>query len=123
LTLIRLHHAQITIPPGHEDQARSFYCGILGLQEIAKPASLRARGGLWVQVSDRQIHIGVEAGVNRMATMAHLAFEVDDLEYWRSTLTELQIIVEDGVPIPGYSRFEFRDPFGNRVEFIEPLHD
>jgi hypothetical protein len=26
------------------------------------------------------------------------------------------------VPIPGYDRFEFRDPFGNRVEFIRP-HD
>ena len=24
----------------------------------------------------------------------------------------------DGVPIPGYDRFEFRDPFGNRVEMI-----
>jgi hypothetical protein len=25
------------------------------------------------------------------------------------------------VPIPGYERFEFRDPFGNRVEFIQAV--
>ncbi len=25
----------------------------------------------------------------------------------------------EGVLIPHYSRFEFRDPFGNRVEFLE----
>jgi len=24
------------------------------------------------------------------------------------------------VPIPGFARFEFRDPFGNRVEIIQP---
>jgi hypothetical protein len=24
----------------------------------------------------------------------------------------------DGIPIPGHDRFEFRDPFGNRVELI-----
>jgi hypothetical protein len=27
----------------------------------------------------------------------------------------------ESVPIPGYRRFEFRDPFGNRVEFIQPV--
>jgi hypothetical protein len=27
--------------------------------------------------------------------------------------------VIDSVPLPGHDRFEFRDPFGNRVEFIQ----
>jgi hypothetical protein len=31
----------------------------------------------------------------------------------------LGIEVADGVPIPGYQRFEFRDPFGIRVEVLE----
>ena len=38
-----IHHVQITIPPGAEDQARAFYCGVLGLREIEKPASLAGR--------------------------------------------------------------------------------
>jgi len=29
--------------------------------------------------------------------------------------------VLDGIPIPGYARLEFRDPFGNRVELIEAV--
>jgi len=44
---------------------------------------------------------------------------VDDLENLRVTLADAGIEILDGIPIPGYSRFEFRDPFGNRVEFLQ----
>jgi catechol 2,3-dioxygenase-like lactoylglutathione lyase family enzyme len=120
MTILRLHHAQITIPPGAEDEARRFYCGVLGLPEIAKPASLAGRGGFWVAVGDAQVHVGTEAGVNRHATKAHLAYEVTDLAAWRRTLAAHGIPILDGIPIPGYDRFEARDPFGNRIEFIAP---
>ncbi|MEW9032680.1 MAG: glyoxalase, partial [Planifilum fimeticola] len=62
--IVGLHHAQITIPRGAEEQAREFYCGVLGLNEIEKPASLRARGGFWLQVGDREVHVGTEDGVD-----------------------------------------------------------
>ena len=74
---------------------------------------------MWLQVGDRQVHIGVEEGVNRYATKAHIAYAVSDLEAWRRKVAALGIEVLDGIPIPGYHRFEFRDPFGNRVEFLE----
>jgi hypothetical protein len=38
---------------------------------------------------------------------------------WKAKLIALGIEVVEGIPIPGYDRFEFRDPFGNRVEFME----
>ncbi len=91
----------------------------LGLPEIAKPASLQARGGLWLQVGDRQVHIGVEPDVDRRATKAHIAYQVRDLASWRSKLASAGIEILAGIPIPGYDRLEFRDPFGNRVEMIE----
>jgi len=116
-----LHHAQITIPKGAEEQGRTFYCGLLGLPEIAKPASLDGRGGFWLQVGDRQVHVGTENGGERKATKAHLAYAVDDIKSWRTLLEEHGISILDGVPIPGYERFEFRDPFGNRIEFIQPV--
>ena len=53
-----VHHVQITIPKGSEDAARAFYCGLLGLSEIAKPDSLAGRGGFWLEVGDRQVHVG-----------------------------------------------------------------
>lgn len=116
-----LHHAQITIPKGTEEQGRQFYCGLLGLPEITKPASLEGRGGFWLQAGDRQVHVGTENGSEREATKAHLAYAVDDVKAWRTFLEEHGITILDGVPIPGYERFEFRDPFDNRIEFIQPV--
>lgn len=119
MKIIGLHHTQITIPTGAEEQGREFYCSLLGLPEIEKPASLQGRGGFWLQVGDRQVHIGTEDGIERKATKAHLAYEVTDLEAWRARLEEQGGHIVEGVTILGYERFEFRDPFGNRVEFIQ----
>ena len=119
--IIGLHHAQITIPKNAEDAARKFYCNFLDLPEIEKPDALKGRGGFWIQVGDRQVHIGTENDVNRLATKAHLAYEVTDLKHWRARLTDLNIEIPESVPIPGFTRFEFRDPFGNRVEMIQKL--
>lgn len=118
-----VHHVQMTIPKGAEDTARAFYCDLLGLQEVEKPESLNGRGGLWLQLGALQVHIGTEDGVDRAATKAHVAYQVDDVAAWQARLAEHGIQILGSVPIPGYSRFEFRDPFGNRVEFIQPLSD
>ena len=118
--ILGLDHAQITVPVGAEEEARRFYCGVLGLPEVAKPASPAGRGGFWLQVGDRQVHIGTEEGVDREATKAHLAYQVSDLEAWRARLTA-GVEVWEGIPIPGHTRFEFRDPFGNRAEMIQVL--
>ncbi len=119
--LIRLHHVQITIPKGTEAQARAFYCDLLGLQEIEKPDSLKSRGGFWLELGEVQIHVGTEDGFDRLTTKAHLAYQVDDVPAWRAKLTQAGFQIGTSVPIPGYERFEFRDPFGNRVELIQPL--
>jgi len=119
--IVRIHHAQISVPRGAEPQARRFYCELLGLPEVAKPAALEGRGGFWLQVGDAQIHVGVEDGVERSATRAHVAYEVTNLPSWRRRLEQHGIKISDGIPIPGYDRFEIRDPFGNRVEFLQRL--
>jgi catechol 2,3-dioxygenase-like lactoylglutathione lyase family enzyme len=121
MAIISLHHAQICIPKGTEAEGRRFYCDVLGLQEIEKPVSLQGRGGFWLQVGDRQVHVGTEGPADRAATKAHVAYEVDDLEAWRAKLQTHGITIVEGVSIPGYDRFEFRDPFGNRVEFMQAL--
>ncbi|MFC9775118.1 VOC family protein [Paenibacillus chitinolyticus] len=113
-----LHHAQITIGKSDEERARQFYCGLLGLQEIDKPAELAGRGGFWLLAGATQIHVGTESGVDRAATKAHLAYEVTDIEEARSRLRGAGIEPLPSVAIPGYERFECRDPFGNRIEFI-----
>ncbi len=121
MAIIRLHHVQITIPRGMEEQGRAFYCGLLGLPEIEKPAALQGRGGFWLQVGDRQVHVGTEDGVQRTATKAHVAYEVDDIEACRTLLQQVGIEILEAVPLPGLERFEIRDPFGNRVEFTQVM--
>ncbi|WP_055108561.1 VOC family protein [Paenibacillus ihumii] len=115
------HHAQITIPKGMEEEARKFYCGVLLLKEIPKPESLQGRGGIWLQVGNQELHIGTEDGVDRSSTKAHLAYEVEDLQVIWQQLEANGIVTLESIPIPGYERFEFRDPFGNRVECIKAL--
>lgn len=110
---------QITIPVCEEEKAREFYCGILELDEIEKPEALRNRGGFWLEVGALQIHIGTENDFDRTRTKAHLAYLVDDLDKWQKKLENNAISIKDGISIPGYKRFEFRDPFGNRVEFLQ----
>lgn len=119
--ILGLHHAQITIPEGMEKEAKHFYCGILGLIEKEKPDSLKGRGGFWLKVGDWDVHVGTEDGIDRLKTKAHLAYQVEDLSYWEKALEEHHIQIIKGIPIPGYERFEFRDPFGNRVEFIQEV--
>jgi len=117
--VLGLHHAQITIPKGTENKGRQFYLDVLGLQEIEKPDSLKARGGFWMKAGNAEIHVGVEDDFDRLQTKAHLAYEVTDLTYWKKVLEKEGIETFEGVKIPGYVRFEFRDPFGNRVELIQ----
>jgi catechol 2,3-dioxygenase-like lactoylglutathione lyase family enzyme len=123
--LVAVHHVQITVPLGREDAARRFYCNVLGMREVPKPAALAGRGGIWLSPGGSAgaplVHVGTEDGVDRSATKAHVAYAVRDLAAWRRRLERHGVRPLDSVPIPGFDRFEFRDPFGNRAELIEPL--
>lgn len=115
----KVHHAQITIPKGEEEKAREFYCELLGLNEVPKPDSLQGRGGFWMELDRFQIHIGTEDDFDRTKTKAHVAYQVENLDTWREKLEAQNIEVIEGINIPNFKRFEFRDPFGNRVEFLQ----
>lgn len=121
MSLLKVHHAQITIPVGAETDARKFYCEFLGLPEVPKPEALQTRGGFWLEIGGFQIHVGTEKDFDRAKTKAHVAYLVEDLDGWRGKLENRGIKILEGIPIPDYSRIEFRDPFGNRVEFLETI--
>ena len=114
-----LHHVQLAMPRGEEAAARAFYGGVLGLPEVAKPANLVARGGCWFRLGDRELHMGIEDDFHA-ARKAHPAFQIAGLEQLRAHLTASGITVREDEPLPGYARFYADDPFGNRLEFLEP---
>lgn len=117
----RLDHIQLTIPAGCEEQARQFYTGVLGLQEIEKPKALKPNGGVWFAVADIQLHIGVEQG--QPPSKRHPAFEIDNLAAARTHLLARGVRVQEDTPIPGVQRFSCFDPFGNRIELMEIIGD
>ncbi|MCY3934910.1 MAG: VOC family protein [Chloroflexi bacterium] len=119
--LLRYHHATLTIPRGGEDAARAFYGGVLGLREIAKPPGLRP-GGLWWEngAGSLQLHLTIQDDIDRASDRAHLAFLTDDLAEIRARLAAAGAPIAEAIaPIPGHARFECRDPFGNRLEFLQ----
>ena len=113
----RLDHVQICVPPGSEDEAREFYVGVLGLAEIEKPEALRGRGGMWFEIADVELHVGIEDA--QSSVKRHPAFEVENLSEVRSYLERRGVPTREEPTVPGVSRFSFFDPFGNRFELLE----
>ncbi len=114
-----IDHVQLAMPEGGEDVARAFYAGVLGLPETPKPPHLAARGGCWFEGPTVKVHLGVEADF-RPARKAHPALLVRDLPGLVAALRGAGARVVDDEPLEGYDRVYVDDPFGNRIELMEP---
>ena len=117
--LTELHHVQLAMPKGGEPEARDFYADLLGLDEVPKPPDLARRGGVWFERGPVRVHLGIEEPF-RPARKAHPAFLVGDLAALRARFDAAgQSYRTDGA-LPGYDRIYTDDPFGNRIELLEP---
>jgi len=112
-----IDHVQLAAPPGCEDDARRFYCEVLGMQEIPKPSILAQRGGVWFASGAVQLHIGIEQDF-RPARKAHPALLCNDYDALLAKLRAAKVEVEEVNDIPGIRRAHIHDPFGNRIELI-----
>jgi catechol 2,3-dioxygenase-like lactoylglutathione lyase family enzyme len=114
---VRLHHVQVSCPPGGEGGARRFYGDGLGIPEVEKPPVLAARGGCWFRDEGVEVHVGVEQEF-RPAGKAHPAFVVDDIDDVAKRLEGHDFPVTWDDDFPGYRRFYSTDGSGNRVEVL-----
>ena len=117
--IVALDHVQLAMPAGDEDKARAFYVGVLGLTEEPKPANLARRGGVWFTGGDLRLHLGIDPDF-RPARKAHPAFRVEGLVALRERCEAAGYATTDDEPLPGHERFYVSDPFGNRIECLEP---
>lgn len=108
------------MPPGGEDRARDFYSGLLGIPEVPKPSHLAGRGGCWFERGALKIHLGVERDF-RCAHKAHPALRVEGLAELVGLLGARGFRVGEDEPLEGFSRVYVADPFGNRIELMEPI--
>jgi catechol 2,3-dioxygenase-like lactoylglutathione lyase family enzyme len=118
----RIDHVQLAMPPGAEDVAGTFYDGLLGITHVPKPPHLAARGGCWFENQRVKLHLGVEQGF-RPATKAHPGLVVSDLPALLEVLRRAGVTIVDDEPLEGYERVYVHDPFGNRIELMEPVPD
>jgi catechol 2,3-dioxygenase-like lactoylglutathione lyase family enzyme len=118
--LLAIDHVKLAMPVGGEAAARSFYGDVLGLPETSKPPHLAKRGGCWFENEALKIHLGVEADF-RPARKAHPGLLVSDLEALKVALRDGGYTLRDDEPLEGYDRIYVDDPFGNRLELLEPV--
>ena len=111
-------HIQVAIPSGSEPDARSFYAGVLGLDEIPRPAELASKGGMWFQIGPTQLHLGVEAEF-RPAKKAHPALLVEGLDDLIALLEGNGYRTRVAETLSGTRRVFVDDPFGNRIELMQ----
>ena len=118
-----IDHVQLAMPVGREDDARAFYSGILGLLEIAKPERLAKRGGVWFESGAVKIHLGVEKDL-RASEKAHVALVVEDLSVLiaRCEADGIRVVADEPLETASGPRAHayIFDPFGNRIELLEP---
>jgi|ERR1700733_2228810 len=118
--IVGLDHIQLAMPPGEESAADSFYCDVLGFQRMPKPSHLEIRGGRWYVSNGVQVHLGVEQAF-APARKAHPGLVVSSLEKLKERLEGAGVAIVWDTQISGFDRFYVSDPFGNRLEFMQPI--
>ena len=121
MPIVRIDHVQLAMPAGGEPEARRFYSGLLGIPEAPKPAELAGRGGAWFESGELKLHLGVEAEF-RAAKKAHPGLLVSGLAELLQVLARAGVLVHEDHDLPGYQRAFVSDPFGNRIELLEPKY-
>lgn len=119
MAYLALDHVQIAMPPGREEEARAFYRGVLGLDEVPKPVPMRASGGAWFRSGGVELHLGVEADF-APARKAHPALRVDDIDEVAARCEAAGFAAQWDDRYPGMRHFYVHDPFGNRIEILQP---
>jgi catechol 2,3-dioxygenase-like lactoylglutathione lyase family enzyme len=114
MRILGIDHVQVAAPAGCEAQARAFYGGLLGMEELEKPESHRARGGCWFRAGDHELHVGVEEPF-APARKAHPGLVVDDLAGLVARLRSAGIEVAADDAMADVERAHLADPFGNRL--------
>jgi catechol 2,3-dioxygenase-like lactoylglutathione lyase family enzyme len=111
-------HIQLPVPPGQLAQARRFYEELLGLPEVRDPA-LDRPGTLRFSLGWQRLDLS-EGRYSGVAPQAHVALRVAGLPALAQRLRSAGHPL-DAAPLPnGDERLYVEDPFGNRLELIEP---
>jgi catechol 2,3-dioxygenase-like lactoylglutathione lyase family enzyme len=101
-------------------EALKFYRDLLGFAEIEAPEQVHKKGIRWLSMGRGQALHLVENKNAQAAEIGHLSIQVDDVSVWRKVLKDKGVeILKPRIDLYNAERFFFRDPSGNRIEFIK----
>lgn len=117
-------YSHVALAVGDVDEARRFYCGLLGLEELPRPQF--SVPGLWLRVGDLQLHLVSLDAVEPPGPAHHFALHVPT-DAFHDTVDALKAA---GVPFRGEpsQRVDFgttvwattmTDPWGNAIELTD----
>ncbi|WP_437203517.1 VOC family protein [Planctomicrobium sp. SH664] len=117
----------ITIVVRDLEASRRFYCDLLGMQQVPRPAFPFA--GLWFQAGVTLLHLILEhpespyypaVGVTSNSRGRHFAFAVDDIQEVKAKLDELGVGIVNGPKQrpDGPTQLYILDPDDNLIELF-----
>ena len=98
------------------ERSRTFYGGILGLREIARPKTFDFMV-VWYDLGNQHLHLLLKPQPDAISPR-HFALRVADAQSAREHFSRHGVPIQETVPIPGADRFFITDPDGNRIEII-----
>ena len=118
---VGVHHVLLAVPAEQKAEAHHFYEEILGFKPLSVAPEIGGGDNLWwYDCGAAQLHLAVEAGY-QAHPRPHPAILVANLDALAGVLSAHGVAVRWDDHYPGLRRFYMRDPFGNRLEFAEPL--
>jgi catechol 2,3-dioxygenase-like lactoylglutathione lyase family enzyme len=123
--VLRLQHTSIPMPADGREAARRFFGEALGMTEVIPPSSLDRDRLVWFKAGPdgHEVHLYVDEGMDRRSSAQHLCLQVDDIEAYRSRMTQLGIEINETQAIHNRPRFFVDDPFGNMIELTQITGD
>lgn len=112
-----LQYIHLTMPVGGEARARAFYGELLGMAEIATPASPARRS---IRFQKLTLHLQLGVAPEWPATAGHAKVPVQDLRRTVDSLVKAgyQAQFSPG-SLSGFDRAFATDPFGNLIELVK----
>ena len=114
-----LHH--IALPTCDPEAAAKFYVGVVGMQQIDRPAFSFAGAWLHHVPGNLQVHLiqhasarGERGPIDSLAP--HFAMVVDDLDVIEDRLKKHEVPYKRQVNAAGFQQIFFQDPDGNCLE-------
>jgi len=115
-------HVRVHAPPDGRENARWFYGGLLGLTEMAVPETILSDSSprRFELADGRQLHVTFGPASGGSPAVGHLAFRVESATAVCDRLRANGFDAHtDAGANPHEVRCFCRDPFGNRLEFVE----